>query len=88
MAHSIALESYMPLSLNQTEILSRPVSPVNTKLLFVIRRPGVVLLLGRIVGLVKQHVHQLEVNWPVNLQVNSLLLLLKGQNVILEMITS
>lgn len=53
------------------------VSPVNPKLLFVIRRPRVVLLLGWIVGFMQQHVHQLEVNWPVDLQVNGLLLLLE-----------
>lgn len=32
----------------------------------------------------QKHVHQLEVDWPVHLLVHSLLLCLKGQNVILR----
>lgn len=57
--------------------------PVDSELLLVVRRPGGVLLLGGIVGLLQQHVHQLEVNRPVHLQVNGLLLLLKRQDVVL-----
>lgn len=61
------------------------VLPVNSELLLVIRGPGGVILLGGIVGFMQEHVHQLEVNRPVDLQVNCLLLLLKWQDVILNM---
>lgn len=61
------------------------VLPVNSELLLVIRRPGGIILLGGIVGFMEEHVHQLEVNRPVDLQINCLLLLLKRQDVILNM---
>lgn len=59
-------------------------SPVYSELLLVIRRPGGVILLRRVVRFIQKHVHQLEVNRPVDLQVNRLLLLLEGQDVILS----
>lgn len=67
---------------NQTESIRefRPtvfISPVYPELLLVIRGPGLVLLLGGVVGLMYQHIHQLEVNGPVDLQVNCLLLILE-----------
>ncbi len=53
------------------------VAPVNSELLLVVRRPGCIILLRGIVGFMQKHIHQLEVNWPVDLQVNCLLLLLE-----------
>lgn len=59
-------------------------TPVDSKLLLLIRGPGRVLLICWELGFVKQNIHQLEIHGPVDLKVHCPLLHLKGHDFILR----